>query len=468
MLAEAGVAIVGAGPAGLAATIAAGEAGCGVTLIDVYRRVGGQYFKQGRSDLGIANMDMLSRRRREASRQLFARVERLPRLTLLAETSVWAAQAAPDGGAVLYVHGPAGAGQIRARSVILATGAYDRTLPFPGWDLPGVMTLGAAQTLVKSEGVLPGRRIVLAGSGPFLLPVAAAIVQAGGVVAAVCEATAPRQWARYAPQLWGQWGKIGEARDYLRQLLGHVPLFFGHAAVRVDGSQRVERVVRARLQRDWSPVAGSDVTVDADALCIGYGFMPSTELAYALGCAKRFEPRLRAFVPRHDGDMLTSVAGVYVAGEMTGIGGAEQALAQGSIAGLAAARGLGLVSQAATAARMAPFRRRLERQQRFAALLSHLFSPGAGWMRWMTPDTMICRCEDVTLGQIVRAVDNYGAHDVKTLKLVTRCGMGYCQGRMCDYAVNSVVASLSGRRAEEAGTFAGRPIARPVPLGEVV
>ncbi len=463
---ETEIAIVGAGPAGLAAAAAASAAGCRVTIVDAYNRLGGQYYKQTPAEFGAQAPHTLHHDFSVAER-LFAAVTDCPSVSKHLGASVWTAQgpSAPGEPTTLYVTGEEGGDELRARHVILAPGAYDRALPFPGWDLPGVMTAGAAQSLVKSQRVLPGRRVVLSGSGPFLLPVAVSLAQGGAEVVAVYEATTVGGWARHAPRAWGHWDKLAEGRDYAMTLRKHgVPVSFGRAVVRAEGDSRVQQVTVAQLAADWSPIPGSEERLQVDTLCTGYGFVPSTELSYLLGCAHRFEPVQGAFIARHDGDMRSSRPGIFVAGEITGIGGSAVALPQGAIAGLAAARALGRLSVDDAAQRMAPHRRALRHQHAFATMLQRIFQPGSGWMTWMAPDTIVCRCEEVTRRQIETAIQEYHARDVKTVKSTTRCGMGLCQGRVCGHVVATLTAALSGRGLEDVGAFTGRPIVKPVSL----
>jgi NADPH-dependent 2,4-dienoyl-CoA reductase/sulfur reductase-like enzyme len=466
MAPETEVAVVGAGPAGLSAAYTASRAGCNVTLVDSYARPGGQYYKQMPAQFRAKSPGSLHQEFARAER-LFSALQRDSKVTILTGTTVWSAQVSISEDAVtLYLDSGDKSSKLSARKVVLAPGAYDRALPFPGWDLPGVMTAGAMQTLVKSQRVLPGSRIVLSGSGPFLMPVAAALAQAGAWVLGVYEATHPSQWVRHTLQAWGHWDKLREARVYLRILRKHrVPVKFGQAVVRAEGDRQVRRALVARLNADWSPIAGSEQRLEVDAVGVGYGFVPSTELASLLGCAQRYDALQAGFFVRHDATMESSRKGIFVAGEITGIGGSAVARPQGAIAGLSAAYQLGHLSAQQARQAMAQHLEVLHHQQAFARLLHRLYAVQPGWMEWLTPATTLCRCEEVSYAKVEEAVKQFGASDVKTVKSLTRCGMGLCQGRVCGPNVTSITATLSGRPPEEVGTLSARPIVKPITLG---
>ncbi|QBD82530.1 FAD-dependent oxidoreductase [Ktedonosporobacter rubrisoli] len=459
------VAIVGAGPAGLAAAAAAGEAGCHVTLIDSYARPGGQYYKQIPQELRARRAHALHVDFAKAA-ELMALIEANPHIQVLSGATVWTAQRAPSSAVTLSLDTAEGYRELQTDYVILALGAYDRVLPFPGWDLPGVMTAGAAQTLTKSQRILPGKRVVLSGSGPFLLPVAVGLAEGGAQVVGVFEATTPLQWSRYAWQVWRHWDKLREGASYLRRLRAQrVPLSFGRAVIAAHGDERVQQVTVARVHADWSPVAGSEEVLDVDAVCVGYGFLPSLELPTLLGCATRYDPLQATFVVEHDASMQSSQPGIYVAGEITGIGGSAVALAQGALAGLAVAEQAGRLSKDEIREKLTCYRRTVDHSQHFAAVLNQLFALRPGWMRWLRPETLVCRCEEVTYQQIETAVKSNNAGDIKTVKSLTRCGMGLCQGRVCGHTVAALTAAWTGRNPETLGSLNNRPIAKPIQLG---
>ncbi len=465
------VAVVGAGPAGLSAAVTAGEAGCSVAVVDAYAQPGGQYFKQLPRQFHAARPDSLHHDG-DIARNLTVRADRLNSLHTLNATTVWAAERPSTNGGMFTLHvlGATSVREVRANSVILAPGAYDRVLPFPGWDLPGVTTAGAVQTLVKSQRVLPGQRVLLAGSGPFLLPVAAGLVEAGARVVAVCEATRPL-WSRplASARLLKHASKLYEGFDYLRVLVRNgVPMKYGYAVTEVIGQERAATATIRNLSEDWEPRAGHEERLSVDWVGVGFGFMPANELSFTLGCAHTYDSVQGASFVSHNDYMETSVPGILVAGEITGIRGSAVALLQGSIAGMTSAFRLGHLDGQSTAMRRASLRRAYARRLDFASTLIDLFAVRPGWMQWLTPETIICRCEEVPFGEVRDAVERRGARDVSTVKSLTRCGMGPCQGRMCGYAVTAITAHLAKRAPAEVGALTPNTIVRPTPLGEIL
>lgn len=501
------VAVVGAGPAGLAAALAAADCGCPVTLIDSAPTVGGQIYRQSTVSPAPAGINSLHSLERLAPALRLA-IEH-PGIQHLAATTVWHAAPAAHGFLLHLTAQPAPSrragrgegdgdeparsgmegdrpvrgraetdepargqvvpGVLRARAVVVATGATELVLPFPGWDLPGVTTAGAAQALLKSQGVTMGKRVIVAGSGPLLLPVAAGLATAGVRVVAVLEATRAmaglgRAALTHAGHLLASPGKLREAAGYAATLARHrVPVRTRHAVIACHGGGRVRRATVTRLDEQWRPVPGSRRELLVDALHVSYGFSPALELARLLGCADTPHPARPVAAVTHDQDQATSVAGVFAAGEVTGIGGAQVAELEGYLAGTSAARYLGRLDPAAHSARTAGIRARLGRARRFAGLLDAAYPLRSGWLGWPEADTVVCRCEEVpwdSIGQAVAA----GARDVRAVKGVTRCGMGYCQGRICGPVLQCAVAAAAGRPLADVGDLQGRPIITPVPL----
>ena len=444
------VAVVGAGPAGLAAALAAGSLGCEVTLIDAGSGPGGQMYRQGMLFPGSGQP------RRAAAEQLppsLARIRQAKQVRHLAATSVRQAARDRDGLVTLWVAGPEGGAEttVEVRAVVLATGAADLVLPFPGWDLPGVTTAGAAQALLKSQGVTVGRRVLVGGSGPLLLPVAASLAQAGVRVAAVLEAAPAPAALPQAAGLAAFPGKLPEATGYAAMLARHsVPVRTGHAVVACQGAERVERAVIARLDQHWRPIPGSRREETVDAVHVSFGFSPALELPRALGCAEVQHASRPTAAVACDIGMSTSVPGVFAAGEVTGAGGADMAELEGYLAGMSAARYLSRLHPVAYAERTRTLRARLEHTRRLAARLDEAYPLQPGWLEWPDADTIVCRCEEIHWSEIGAAVAG-GAGDVRAVREVTRCGMGCCRASVCGPALRYAVSAASGRSLAELG-----------------
>ncbi|MFJ9470693.1 FAD-dependent oxidoreductase [Streptomyces caniferus] len=447
--------VIGAGPAGLAATVTAAAFGLRVALVDAAARPGGQFYRQPAAGLGAARPEALHHSWRAFTRRTARLDEQLAagRVSHFAAHHVWAVTRDPDHWTVHAVTGPDGAqgrAEVTARTVLLATGAHERQLPFPGWTLPGVVGAGGAQAMLKAGLVLPGRRIVVAGSGPLLLAVAGSLAAAGATVPVVAEAGGYAGYARAPRTLAANPGKLAEAAGHGAALLRHrVRIRTRSAVTAVHGTDRVEAVTLARLDRGWRPVPGTGRRIPCEALAVGHGLVPQLELATALGCGTHRGPD-GTWALTLDGRQRTTVDGVWAAGEAAGVGGAELAFAEGELAAH------DLAHRAAPGA----LRRRRDRLRRFSRVMAAAHAPRPGWTGWLGEDTEVCRCEEVTAGRIREAVAGLGARDTRTVKLLTRAGMGWCQGRMC----GSAVARLAG----EAGPAADRrPLACPVVLGEL-
>ncbi|MFD8547230.1 NAD(P)/FAD-dependent oxidoreductase [Streptomyces sp. NPDC059649] len=460
------LAVIGAGAAGLAGAVTAAELGLSVALLDTSAHLGGQFYRHPAPALGATRPEALHHdwstftglRRRLADSSV----------THLAGHHVWTVVRAEttDLWDVHAVTGADGDGErpvrVRARAVLLATGAYERQLPFPGWTLPGVVGAGGAQAMLKSGLVLPGRHVVVAGSGPLLLAVAASLAKAGAHVPAVVEASGYLGYARHPRVLAANAHKMAEAAVHGTALLRHgVRLRTRSAVTQVHGSDRVEAVTVSRLDHDWRPVRGSGRRIVCDALAVGFGLVPQLELATGLGCATR-RTQDGSHALALDAQQETSVPGVWAAGETGGIGGVQLAGVEGELAGIAIAARLGGRPALTGSGRVRALRRRRDRMRAFASVMAAAHAPGRGWSRWLDDTTNVCRCEEVGAGRIREAVTDYGARDARTVKLLTRAGMGWCQGRMCGTAVACLAAE--GEGAQLPPSPERRPLAVPVRL----
>jgi D-hydroxyproline dehydrogenase subunit alpha len=387
------IVVVGAGPAGLAAACAAAESGKRVALIDDTPWLGGQIWRGEQAKPSVPQAQKwIDRFRRSGA-------------TLLDRTSV---VAAPREGVLLAEH-IKGPWEIHWEKLILATGARELFLPFPGWTLPGVIGPGGLQALVKNGWPIADQRVVVAGSGPLLLAVADGLKKHGAKIVSISEQAPLSQAAAFGFTLLRHPAKLLQGAQIKARLLG-VPYRCGVWPVKAEGDQQVRRVTLTNGQRTW--------TEECDAFACGFGLVPNVELPLALGC------ELSNDFVRVDSMQTTTAKNVFCAGEPTGIGGADCALTEGEIAGYTAG---GQESKAE-----ALFSQRAAWHQ-FRAALAKAFALRPELKSLATDDTIVCRCEDVTLGRMKQ----FGGW--RDAKLQSRCGMGPCQGRVCGAAAKHIL-----------------------------
>ncbi|HKF53002.1 MAG TPA: FAD-dependent oxidoreductase, partial [Candidatus Acidoferrales bacterium] len=377
------VLVVGAGPAGIAAACCAAESGASVGLLDNNPRAGGQIWRgHQRND---ANPDA----RKWFDKFAAAKIEFLPSTEVIDQLE--------NGRLIVQSIDAQSIDEVREltyKNLILCTGARELFLPFPGWTLPNVMGAGGLQALVKGGLSINGKKVVVAGSGPLLLAVAAHLREHGADVRLIAEQAPWHRLARFGMSLAFEKTKLAQAFAIKRQLSG-VPYKTNCWPLRANGAEKLESVTLRSGDRTWQE--------PCDYLACGFHLVPNTELAALLGC------ELRAGFIRIDENQRSSIANIFAAGELTSIGGVDLSILEGQIAGYVAS------GQAASAAQLAPQKRRLDR---FAALLRETFALRDELRSLADPETIICRCEDVTLSRI-RHHSSWRAS-----KLHTRCGMG--------------------------------------------
>jgi len=383
---EVDILIVGAGPAGLAAAHEAAGSGAHVAIIDDNPRAGGQIWRGGPEKSPDAR-----------ARSLWAALHAMPNVHFHQQCRV----VMPLGERMLLAESTGQALTFHYDSLILATGARELLLPFPGWTLPGVTGAGGLQALAKGGYPLVGKRVVVAGSGPLLLAVAATLIDKGARVEAIVEQAQHRRLARFALSLFATPSKLRQAIE-LKARLRHGPYYANSYPIEAFGNGCLESV-RIRRGRSVSELP-------CDHLACGFGLLPNIELASAFGCT------IESGAVAVDHCQRTSVPRVYCAGEGTGVGGVDLALVEGRIAGLAAT---GRVPEAEGL-----FAERT-RWQAFARRLACAFALRPELRNLSGPDTLVCRCEDVSHGELAQHAS------WRSAKLHTRCGMGPCQGRVC-------------------------------------
>ncbi len=448
--AEYDVAIVGAGPAGLAAASVCARAGLSTVLFDEQAAPGGQIYRAIGStplaDRAILGPDYWHGEKL-VSEFLQSGAQYVPR------ASVWSLT--PDLEIGVSVGG--GSALTGAASVILATGALERPFPIPGWTLPGVMTVGAAQTLLKTAGLAPGGRTVLAGTGPLLWLLASQYLAAGLTVDAILDTTPHKNRARALPHLPGFLFS-----PYLRKgvklvlaVRGKVPIVPGVTELRAEGAGKVESI-------SFRTGDGGGRTLPVDTLLLHQGVVPDVNLAMSVGVEHHWNDAQLCWSPRLDPNGGTSVPGVLIAGDGAGIAGGQAAAWRGVLSAVAVVHamqpGRKLVTQKLA-------RTAVAQQMRGRKFLDALYRP-ANVFRRPTGDTIVCRCEEVTAREVQEAIA-LGCPGPNQMKAFLRCGMGPCQGRMCGLTVTEMIAKARGVSPQAIGYYGIRPPVKPITVGEL-
>lgn len=453
------VLIVGMGPAGMAAAIELAGMGVHTAVVDENPKAGGQIYRQPSGGFLLTDLGFLGLKH-TAGRKLVEGFESVRgKVTILNDTYVWGFFD-PDKLSVLSE------GQhdlMTFDKLLLAEGAAERCVPFPGWTLPGIMTLGGLQKLVVQDRVLPGHRFLLAGSNPLLFPVAKSLLDAGGEIVAFCDATKIKDHMRMIPQLLRRKSMVHEAAAYVFPVFkASLPTYRPYAVVAGQGTDRVEEVTIAKLDKGWKPIPGTEKRFKVDIVGLNYGYLPSSRLARLCGCAHVYDPIQICWKPETDRFMRSSIPRIYVAGDSAGIAGAEIAEVQGRIAAIHIAAELGRLSPRDLEARLRILDKARTRLEDYASVLNTVYTLRPGLYRAMDKKTIVCRCEQLTVEEVLAGIE-WGYRNINEIKR-TRVGMGFCQGRTCESATAQLMID-NGIPIEEIGYMSTRPPLSPMPLG---
>lgn len=444
------VAIIGAGPAGLAAATYCANAGLSTVLFDEQASVGGQIFRS------IEHTPVIDKRVLGAGYWRgtdLAHAFRSSGAQYVPEATVWSLT--PEREIGVSLHG--GSIQTTARRVVICTGALERPFPIPGWTLPGVMSVGAAQILLKSAGLLPAGRTVLAGCGPLLWLVAWQYLNAGAQVSAILDTTPAENRIRalphFVPFLFSSYFRDGT--KLLRAVKREALVIPGITSLRAIGDNRVTHI-------EYCRGSGNAQRLAVDNLFLHQGIAPNVNLPMSVGIEHRWSDEQLGWVPVLDAYGNASVEGIAIAGDGAGIAGAEAAEWRGRLAAMAAARALG---RSVPNAEEAHARDALARCLRGRPFLDALYRPAKPF-RQPSGDTIVCRCEEATASQIIDAVA-LGCPGPNQMKIFLRCGMGPCQGRLCGLTVTELIAEHRGLPPQEVGYYRLRPPVKPITVGEL-
>lgn len=463
MNASCDIAVIGAGPAGAYAALAAARHGLNVVMIDEQPQAGGQVWRAHSKAIAKAPASPESTAGARLRETLAA-----SSVVTRYETRAWHIERKNDIWSIGIIDNEA-ASTLLARGLILATGAHERVSPVPGWTLPGVIGLAGATAMFKRDLVLPGERTVVAGSGPLLFYVAAEILRLGGSVAALVSLNTRFDWLRALPAMATRPDLLRRGLQWTAQIRrAGVPVLWGHAITAIEGTDAVKSVTTVPVNSDWSPQASSAAkTFDADSVCLGHGLTPATEASRLAGAAHVYRAALGGWIPELDDMGATSVPTLWACGDGAGVLGVGAAPLRGELAGLAAARALGALSGIEAEAARRNASSELRGARRFGAAMTALSIPRPGLLDLITPDTHVCRCESVPREEIADETAS-GANSPNTIKAGTRAGMGACGGRYCTETVAQITAAATGRTREEIGLPTVRPPLRPVLLGTMV
>jgi NADPH-dependent 2,4-dienoyl-CoA reductase/sulfur reductase-like enzyme len=441
--------IVGAGPAGVRAAETLVAHGVFPVVVDEAPRWGGQIYRQPPPGFARSRSALYGFEAKRAGAVHGAMGAILQHVDYRPDTLVFGAE-----GGRLDLLSAGRTHTLPYDQLIVATGATDRVLPFPGWTLPGVYTLGAAQVALKFQGCTIGRRVVLAGTGPLLYLVAWQYAKAGAEVVAVLDSASMHDKLSAVPALLRQPAVFAKGLYYLGWLRAHgVAVHTGARLVRAEGGERV-RALR------WSDGRGEH-QLECDAVGFGYALRSETQLADLLGCRFAYEPQQRAALPVRDAAGRSSIQGVYLAGDGAGIMGADAAEWAGERAALALLSDGGMQTDAA---RGRWLEAQLERVSAFRHGLERAFPFPQDWAVHAPDDLVVCRCEEVTAGELRQCARDTGARELNRLKALTRVGMGRCQGRTCGVAAAEILAQACGSTSEAVGRLRGQAPIKPVPI----
>lgn len=448
------LAIIGAGPAGLAAAAEAARCGLDVALIDEQKAPGGQIYR----GVGRAH-----RSTKEILGPEYGRGEALlreidtPSVTHLSGATVW--QVTPERE--IYLTRDGASQVLKADDVVIATGAMERPMPFPGWTLPGVMSAGAGQILLKTAGLVPRGALILAGSGPLLLLVAVQYLRAGVTIDAIVETTPRGNYlaaTRYLPAAVTASSYLRRGMALLREIGKHgIPHYKGASKLEAAGNGRVEALrFTCRKRRHELPCS---------TLLLHIGVVPNVQITRSLGLDHEWHALQRCWRPRLGESGETGIEGLWVAGDGGGIGGAMAAEIEGRIAGLRVAGKLGAIGSEACRSRLDAERRKRDHHRAARPFIDALYLPSREFLS--PPDeTVVCRCEEVSAGDIRKFVV-LGCLGPNQTKSFGRPGMGPCQGRLCGLTVSEIIADARDRPLTEVGYYRIRPPIKPVTLGEL-
>ncbi|MCG8686240.1 MAG: FAD-dependent oxidoreductase [Desulfobacterales bacterium] len=459
---DADIVIIGGGPAGMAAAVKAAQHNFKVILMEEMSSLGGKVLRNEAHENSKSPANPIEVKTRQ---KLFQAIEEnKEKIKILTNTEVWSVT---DQKVVQFHCKSQGAfktGTVRGKKLIVAVGATDKIIPFSGWHLPGVFTIGGLNTFVQ-RGIVPGKNILVAGTGPLQIALAYHLVNAGARVKAIADVSTFKETFHSALGILrnGGLGKLMLGLRYLFKIKGSkIPTHYSYIVKKAIGTDRVEGAEIVKVDKSWRPIPGTEKTIGVDTIATGFNLAPQTEITRMAGCNHTYNDQFGYWMVDRNEKMETSVDGIFVAGDGADIKGYDAAIDEGRTAAIAACEQLG----AKPLNNMASLQKKMKNHRGIGSEMSSAAKIRPGIFEVLTDDTIICRCEEIRYKDIKSAVKQ-GARDVNDIKRRTRLGMGHCQGRFCGQVVNELIRQVSGEQVERK-TLTVRPPLKPVPLKAIV
>jgi len=449
--------VVGSGPAGLSAAVTAARAGIEVTVIGEDPQIGGQIFRQIVPPLQFQErlVDAQNRRIFEDLQEDWTKTK----IQFLNQAIAWGV----FGDKVIAFNGPKYS-LLKAKRLLISEGAYETPVAFPGWTLPGIMTVGAVQALIKGQGLIPEGKIIIAGTGPLLYYTASQLLKNGAHVKAILETGSFSEVASWTRRLWRAPGILGQGLKYMAIIKKHeVPIYYRSVVKEARGKESLEEVDYARVNSLWKPEKGTEKTMEADFLCLNFGFTPSTQFSHMARCGHICDPEIRGWLPILSSKFETTQPGIFMAGDATGVGGVKLAVIEGRIVGLEIARQLGAIPDEIAAKRLGRLEKSVASHRWYQRFLKKIYAFRPGLLDLLTDETLICRCEEVNGKAITGALEK-GACHIEQIKRMSRIGMGRCQGRFCYPTLIGLLTRVLPLKELEKEDFSARLPVKPLPL----
>ncbi|MBN2245314.1 MAG: FAD-dependent oxidoreductase [Candidatus Aminicenantes bacterium] len=453
--------IIGSGFSGIAAADILADHNLSILLLDENIHFGGQLLRKIPEELG----DYPDYKPDKIKRVGFSFVEKVKnkKITLMNKTILLGVY---KNNEILVEYNREKTLSLKYDVLLFATGAKERFLPFKGWTLPGVYSTGMLQVLIKSSGVLPVRRMLMAGSGLFLFAAAYEFLKNGGDLLGIMEQSPFWNKIKFFPQMFHQFSKFAEGGRYLSKIyFSGVPVKYRRHIIEARGDKSLEEVVVGKLDKKGELIKGSEKTYRTEALIVGYGFVPNIEAPQMAGCVLEYAREMGGWIVSVTDRMQTSVRGILAAGEITGVGGAQKSLTEGKLAAYNILEQLGIENKR----KLAPLFEKLTKERKqhmsFVKCFNSLYEIKPKTVLAIPDDTIICRCESIDMKSLKDAIQmGKSCRDPNSLKVSTRCAMGQCQGRICGPVIYDLLHALCDKSPEEIGLFSVRPPLKPVTI----